>query len=328
MAKVFPWQQALWQQLVSRQNLAHAYLFYGAQGIGKRAFVEQLAAFLLCQHPQPLKACGQCTSCKLLAAETHPDIYHLEPEEAGKNIVIGQVRELVESLAQTPQQGGRQVVIVEPTEAMTIGASNALLKNLEEPSGKTIFLLVTHQISFLLPTIKSRCVLQQCPMPTAEQALAWLQANHQQPTETLQAALNLAAGSPLKAQGLLAQDALSQYQQVIDGVKKLFKQQVNPSDLAQAWAKIPQELIFDWFSYWAHAMLRFKLTQAADLIEDDEMAAVIKFVAPKANLENLLDMQNWLLEHRQKVLKRVPLRADLLLEALLGRWLTLLPRKV
>ncbi|MFT0212431.1 DNA polymerase III subunit delta' [Pseudomonas sp. F1_0610] len=327
MSELFPWQQSMWQQLTANSQFAHAYLFYGHQGIGKRQFVECFAALLLCQKPQQ-KACGHCSSCRLLAAQTHPDFFHLAPEEEGKSIVIGQVRELVADIAQTAQQGGRQVVIVEPTEAMTLGASNALLKNLEEPSGSTVFLLVSDQISFLLPTIKSRCVLQKCTMPNNQQALDWLKsAKPDIQDNDLQAALALAGNSPLKALSLLELDVLAQYERVVEGVKKLFKQQVTASDLALAWAKIPQEWLINWFADWTQAILRFKLTQDMPLLETNSMFPVIKYLAEKTQLEPLIEVQNWLLDHRQKVLKRVPLRADLLFEGLLYRWLGLLARK-
>ena len=165
MAEVYPWQENLWQQLAGRAQHAHAYLLHGPAGIGKRALAERLMARLLCLSPSGLDACGNCKSCHLLAAGTHPDNFVLEPEEADKPIKVDQVRELVEFVVQTAQLGGRKVVLLEPAEAMNLNAANALLKSLEEPSGNTVLLLISHQPSRLLPTIKSRCVQQACPLP-------------------------------------------------------------------------------------------------------------------------------------------------------------------
>lgn len=111
---------------------------------------ERLMARLLCQQPQGLDACGGCKACMLLKAGSHPDNFVLEPEEADKPIKVDQVRELVAFVVQTAQLGGRKVVLIEPVEAMNVNASNALLKSLEEPSGDTVLLLVTHQPSRLL----------------------------------------------------------------------------------------------------------------------------------------------------------------------------------
>ncbi|HBZ99725.1 MAG TPA: DNA polymerase III subunit delta', partial [Pseudomonas sp.] len=71
--------------------------------------------------------------------------------------------DLVGFVTQTAQLGGRKVILLEPAEAMNLNAANALLKSLEEPSGDTVLLLISHQPSRLLPTIKSRCVQQACP---------------------------------------------------------------------------------------------------------------------------------------------------------------------
>ncbi|MFO6082911.1 DNA polymerase III subunit delta', partial [Pseudomonas aeruginosa] len=160
MADIYPWQQALWSQLGGRAQHAHAYLLYGPAGIGKRALAEHWAAQLLCQRPAAAGACGECKACQLLAAGTHPDYFVLEPEEAEKPIRVDQVRDLVGFVVQTAQLGGRKVVLLEPAEAMNVNAANALLKSLEEPSGDTVLLLISHQPSRLLPTIKSRCVQQ------------------------------------------------------------------------------------------------------------------------------------------------------------------------
>ena len=140
----------------------------------QRALADNLVALLLCQHPAGGRACGQCKGCQLLAAGTHPDFFLLEPEEPEKPIRVDQVRELVDFVVQTAQLGGRKVVLLEPAEAMNLNSANALLKSLEEPSGDTVLLLISHQPSRLLPTIKSRCVQQACPQPSAEQSRAYL----------------------------------------------------------------------------------------------------------------------------------------------------------
>ncbi len=326
-SSLFPWQSSLWQSLAGRKQQAHAYLLHGPAGSGKRALAEHFAAFLLCKSPAQQQPCGQCSACKLYTADTHPDLVRLEPEEAGKGILIASVRELVSKILQTSQQGGRKVVIVEPAEAMTTGSANALLKSLEEPAGSTVFLLISHQFSFLLPTIKSRCVLQVCPLPTEQASVQWLQQQQSElTTEQCETLLALASGSPLNAQKLLDSDVLAIREQVVSGVKQLFKQQSSPSDLAVAWAKMPQELLFDWFCQWAQLILRYKMTEDESQLGLADMRIVLKHVAPRAPLALLLETQDWLLEHRQKVLRRVPLRADLLLEGLLVRWQALLPR--
>ncbi|MHC6224719.1 DNA polymerase III subunit delta' [Pseudomonas sp. X10] len=321
MAEAFPWQQALWQQLAGRSQHAHAYLLHGPQGIGKRALAERLMARLLCLQPQGLDACGQCKSCLLLKAGSHPDNFILEPEEADKPIKIDQVRDLVSFVVQTAQQGGRKVVLIEPVEAMNINASNALLKSLEEPSGDTVLLLVSHQPSRLLPTIKSRCQQVACPQPSLAQSKTWLATALPDCDEAERdELLALAAGSPLMAVSLQGQGVREQRALVTEGVKKLLKQQQSPSQLAEAWNGIPLLLLFDWFCDWAHLILRYQLTQDEEGLGLGDMRKVVQYLAQKSRQDKVLEIQEWILGQRQKVLGKANLNRVLLLEALLASW--------
>jgi DNA polymerase-3 subunit delta' len=324
VAEAYPWQQALWQQLAGRQQHAHAYLLHGPAGIGKRHLAERLMALLLCQRPNGLEACGQCKGCHLLAAGSHPDNYILEPEEADKGIKVDQVRDLVGFVVQTAQLGGRKVVLLEPVEAMNINAANALLKSLEEPAGNTVLLLVSHQPSRLLPTVKSRCVQQACPLPDQASSLAWLtEALPECGEDERRELLTLAGGSPLMARRLHQQGVREQRALVVDGVKKLLKQQASASQLAEAWKTLPMAMLFDWFCDWTQAMLRYQLTQDEEGLGLADMRKVVQYLAGKTPQARVLAMQDWLLQQRQKVLNKANLNSVLLLEALLVQWASL-----
>ncbi|WP_434609612.1 DNA polymerase III subunit delta' [Pseudomonas sp. R1-7] len=324
MAEAYPWQDALWQQLAGRTQHAHAYLLHGPAGIGKRALAERLMASLLCLAPTPANACGECKSCLLLKAGSHPDNYILEPEEADKAIKVDQVRDLVSFVVQTSQMGGRKVVLIEPVESMNINAANALLKSLEEPSGDTVLLLVSHQPSRLLPTIKSRCVQQGCPLPSEAMSLQWLaQALPDSTDEERGELLTLAAGSPLAAVSLQAQGVREQRALVVDGVKKLLKQQQSPTQLAEGWNAIPLLLLFDWFCDWSSLILRYQLTEDEAGLGLADMRKVIQYLAQKSSQDKILNIQDWILAQRQKVLSKANLNRVLLLEALLVQWASL-----
>lgn len=317
----YPWQTALWQQFSSRTQHAHAYLLHGPKGIGKRALAQRLMALLLCQRPLPDAACGQCKACHLLAAGTHPDNYVLEPEEADKAIKVDQVRELVAFVVQTAQLGGRKVVLIEPVEAMNVNAANALLKSLEEPSGDTVLLLVSHQPSRLLPTLKSRCVQQACPLPGREPSLAWLTAALPELEDAArEELLTLAAGSPLAAVELEAQGIRAQRALVVEGVKKLLKQQQSPTQLAESWNGVPLLLLFDWFCDWSNLILRYQFTTDEAGLGLADMRKVVQYLAQKSTQAKVLVMQEWILVQRQKVLAKANLNRVLLLESLLVAW--------
>ena len=321
---ILPWQADLWGLLAGRQQHAHAYLLHGPAGIGKRALAERLMALLLCQRPSAAGACGSCKSCMLLAAHTHPDHYILEPEEADKAIRVDQVRQLVAFVTQTAQLGGRKVVLLEPAEAMNLNAANALLKSLEEPAGDTVLLLISHQPSRLLPTIKSRCVQQNCPLPGRQQSLDWLskQLPELSPEERVEL-LALAANSPLAAVDLHGAGVLAMRRQVVEGVKGLLKRQQSASQLAEAWNAIPLLLLLDWFCEWAHLILRYQMAGDEAELGAADMQKVVQYLGQKTTAARLLAFQDWLLAHRQKVLGKANLNRVLLLEALLVQWASL-----
>lgn len=326
MLEVYPWQDALWQQFANRTSHAHAYLLHGPVGIGKRVFLERLAALLLCQRKGVQEACGECKSCLLRIAGSHPDWFDLHPADDKKTVGVDDVRELIGFVSKTPQLGGRKLITVldPPAEDMTLAASNALLKSLEEPAGNTVLLLLSHQPGRLLPTIKSRCVLQASPLPDATTSLAYLrQRLPDLDVATCGQLLSLSAGSPLRAERVHAEGLLEQRALVVEGVKKLLKQQVAPSPLAESWNAVPLLALFDWFCDWVQLILRHQLTTDEAGLGAEDMAKVVQYLAQKAAQSRVLALQDWLLAQRQKVLGKAPLNRQLLLEALLVQWASL-----
>ena len=325
MAEVHPWQQALWAQLTQRSQQAHAYLLHGPQGSGKRDFAQNFAWYLLCQNPAPLQRCGVCKGCLLLDAGTHPDLFNLEPAADKKTVGVDDVRQLIEFVNKTAQLGGRKVILIAepPVEDMTLAASNALLKSLEEPAGNTVMLLISHQPSRLLPTIKSRCVLQACPLPSVAQSVTYIHDKLGLDEERTRELLALSGGSPLSAKEHFHTDILKQREQVVAGVKKILKQHVTATQLAEEWKTIPLLLLLDWFISWMQHTLAYQLTQAPEHLGLDDMAKVIEYLAGKSQSSTIIELHEWLLEQRQKVLGKGNLNAVLLLKALLIRWASL-----
>jgi DNA polymerase-3 subunit delta' len=187
-----------------------------------------------------------------------------------------------------------------------------------------VLLLVSHQPSRLLPTIKSRCQQVACPQPSVEHSQAWLASALPDCDESeRQELLTLAAGSPLRAATLQAQGIREQRARVTDGVKKLLKQQQSPSQLAEAWGSVPLLLLFDWFFEWSQLILRYQLTQDEEGLGLADMRKVVQYLAQKARQDKVLQTQAWVLEQRQKVLGKTNLNRVLLLEALLAHWVQL-----
>ena len=196
----YPWQELQWQRitrLIETDKLPHALLLNGIEETGKLDFALALAARLLCQKPHAGRACGDCRTCKLYEAGSHPDLLRVEPEAKGKAISVDAIRDLSSFSAKTAMLGGWRIVIVNPTEAMTRSAANALLKTLEEPGEATLLLLIYHQKGDLLATIRSRCQSLLFPLPPLAQIIPWLR--RQVDDDQVDALIELGSGRPLRA---------------------------------------------------------------------------------------------------------------------------------
>src|SRR5216684_7504923 len=134
-------------------RVAHAYIFSGARGVGKTTAARILAKALNCVNGPTPEPCGVCDSCKEIAAGTSLDVIEID---AASNRGIDQIRELREMVRYAPAGGRYKVVILDEAHMLTDEASNALLKTLEEPPDKVIFVMATTEPENLAETIRSR----------------------------------------------------------------------------------------------------------------------------------------------------------------------------
>ena len=186
-----------------RGGANHAYLLTGAMGIGKRTFAKVLACALFCMSEQ--KPCGVCEACRRVMSGNEPDVLEVYPE-AGKQIPVDTVRDVIRTVSQHAFGTGYRVVLIEPVEKMNPAGQNALLKSLEEPLSNVVFLLMTHEFSATLGTIASRCVrVKMTPWPD-EQIVQALTAKGYSSDEARRIA-PLSGGSIGTALSLLEGDA-------------------------------------------------------------------------------------------------------------------------
>jgi len=271
----YPWHTPIWQHLTQRYHsdqLPHALLLSGNPGLGKAAFSEQLAHWLLCEEttkgqrtpvtgqPSP---CGKCNGCMLYKAGSHPDVMRVSPESEGKVITVDSVRSIAGFLALKSQFAEYQIVIVSPAEAMNKYAANGLLKTLEEPTPGVLLLLVTHDATSLLPTVRSRCQTVAIPVPEQTQASDWLtqaMAQHKLQAEDTEPLLRLADGAPLLALEYARAGTLSNHQQLLQSFEKLAKKQSDPVTEAGLWVSTGLAPSLKWMYLWVAELIRFKST--------------------------------------------------------------------
>lgn len=165
------WAVELLQGAVQHDRVGHAYLITGPAQIGKTTLARTFAQALNCAAAAGERPCGDCRSCRLIAAGRHPDVRLVAPEVSGRGkltVKIDQIRELQSGLNLAAYEARRKVAILPRFDAATPGAANAFLKTLEEPPGDVVLLLTAADADTLLATIPSRCrVLGLRPLPTA-----------------------------------------------------------------------------------------------------------------------------------------------------------------
>ena len=132
------------------QEMTHAWLFTGPPGSGRSNTAVAFAAALLCESG----GCNNCLNCRTAIAGTHADIELIETE--GLSIKIDEIRELITRASWSPSVGGYRVVVIEDADRLTESAANALLKAIEEPGLRTVWLLCAPSATDVLPTIRSR----------------------------------------------------------------------------------------------------------------------------------------------------------------------------
>ena len=187
------------KRAIKKDTLAHSYLFWGNEGIGKKWVALQLAKTLNClrEGTEQGDACDQCISCKKIDDGLHPDVLVLEPEN--QTLKVDQVRQMQRDLAYRPYEGRRRVCILAASDRMAPNMSNVLLKTLEEPPLHTVIILLANNTRLLLPTILSRCQpihFNPLPIPLVSK---WLMKQIGLSEREAHLLASLSEGSPGKA---------------------------------------------------------------------------------------------------------------------------------
>jgi len=136
------------------ERVAHGYIFSGARGVGKTTTARILAKALNCAHGPTVTPCGECPSCREIAAGNSIDVMEID---AASNRGIDEIRELRENVRYLPARDRYKIFIIDEAHMLTTEAFNALLKTLEEPPPRSLFILATTEPHKLPSTIQSRC---------------------------------------------------------------------------------------------------------------------------------------------------------------------------
>ena len=155
------------------QEMTHAWIFTGPPGSGRSSAAIAFAQSLIC----PQGGCATCNQCRSAKSHAHPDVEIMRTE--GLSIKIEEIRELLTRTSWAPSMGGWRIVVMEDADRLTESAANALLKAIEEPGARTVWLLCAPTLHDILPTIRSRCRHIQLRTPTTTAVSAFLQRRDQ-----------------------------------------------------------------------------------------------------------------------------------------------------
>ena len=293
----------LLRQAVSGGKVAHAYLFVGPAGVGKRTVAMELAKSLNCLAPLPEGgACDACASCRKISAVpiVHPDLRVISPE--GRFIKTDQIRELQEEMYARPNEGRMRVAIIDGADRMNAESANRLLKLLEEPPGYAILILLTHNLSGVLPTLISRCQVVNFPPLNPEDVAGVLRDRFGLDAGQAKLYSALAGGSIGRALALSQDEGMAARR---DHSCELLQKLAEMDDLALiGQAELldkDKEHLDDWFDLataWLRDALVLAQTGSTQLVMNTDRMNVVRSLADHFGSANILDMLSAITEVR------------------------------
>ena len=282
-------ESAVTQLRTALQNdrLAHAYLLHGPKGTGKKLTALKFTKALYCTA-DALGACDACATCRKIANRNHPDVLFIEPE--GAAVRIEAIRTIQNRLVYKPYESQRTTVIIDGCEVLSLPASNALLKTLEEPPGSALLLLLASRKEALPLTILSRCRLLPF-RPLAPQHIATLLCQRGVDIATARSAALLAEGSMEAFADADPANVLARRQAAYDLLSDTLTAR-DPGLFARtrqlAGKRDQCEELLRWFAVLCRDMLILKAAPAIPLHNQDKRAGLTELALPLTR-ERLLD---------------------------------------
>lgn len=285
---------AVLRRALENDRLAHAYLFLGPEGVGKKTVALAFARAVQCREVAG-DFCGRCAECLRITSGNHPDVRVLEPAPGKKEISIGQIRDLERELSFRPFSGKRKVAVVDPAPLMNAAAQNALLKTLEEPAGVSLIILVAGSAGGLLPTLVSRCLRLTFASLSPEAVADFLVSHKGMERERAIILAGLAAGNPGRA--------LSPQLQVLVERRRVWLEKLGSleqSNYRQACA-VGEELaadkeesvsFLDWMEGWYRDLMVYSVRANAEQLLNRDLQNEIERQAACYGLERILDLRS------------------------------------
>lgn len=330
---IFPWNLAIWETLTQhRERAAHAWLFKGPPGVGKIDTAIQFALYLLAEG-----VAEKAKVHELFAVGSHPDFHVLMPEAqcvdgegvleeyavryAGtgtgkpKSVIsVDQIRLLIDRVSTRAHTGANKCVIISPADCMNSNSANALLKVLEEPPTRTLFLLISAMPHRLPLTIVSRCSPVDVRVPDHSSARTWL-LDQGLPDANVDVLLALAGGAPLRAERLHQTGFLELRREWMSDVLQLMEDHQDPLAVAAKWKRSDRSMAMDWLHRFVVDLTRVIFCEHPHTLYNPDLRGRLQDLRKRINVTALFELSERL--GRSKQLLVTPVDQDLVMEDLL-----------
>jgi len=274
---------------LSKENLHHAYLFYGREGLGKKDLLTYVSNAILCESAN-LVSCGKCKNCKLILSNTHPDLHVILKEEGKKNISISQIINLREKIYESAFLGKNKIISIPNIESMSRDASDAILKILEEPPKDTFFIMSSNFIHQIPSTIRSRSIEIEITTPSFNECHEWLSESY---SENIDLGIELSNNRPLVAKYLMDLNILELRSTFIKDISGIIKSGKHIVNISEQWCKeletLPLKL--EWMSYiLIDAIKHESANEHAEVLSDSEN--ITRYLGENSDIFNLHELLN------------------------------------
>ncbi len=316
-----PWvSDTFINEVVEAFNNTHALLINGPQAIGKSHLAAKACRALL-------ERISTQQTTNLVQAGTHPDFHvltsafsyyqldcglknsalryldaeALEKKRLSRQISVESIRLLISNMSESSALGGYKLAVIYPAEDLNKNSANALLKFLEEPPAQTLIILISHDISKLPATIRSRCVRLNFPIPDTDASRQWLQQIYSE-NDGIENALTLASDRPLLAQQYLQNNQQQIVDVLINDVEQLVsagETEANVISIARKWIKLKQtDFILNWLCQLFSDLIKIK--SSASKTRSGDYGSKLLNISEQLSVVKLFDVYDYFLTVNQR----------------------------
>ncbi|MCC6545355.1 MAG: DNA polymerase III subunit delta' [Nitrospirae bacterium] len=278
------------KRAIATDHAAHAYIFHGPEGVGKKLAAMTFAMAMNCTEDKG-DACGQCISCRKISSGIHPDFTLLDQDSG--DIKIAAIRDLINGMVYKPLEAKKRVIIVNGAERFNLSSSNAFLKTLEEPPANTVIILISSSPDMLLQTILSRCQkisFSQIPPDIIAGILMDKMGIEEVQADFVSC---MSDGSPGKAISLASEDIQQIRLHILNGIFTTNRESRGAVfELSEKYSKDDDSFynVLFWIITCLRDMLILKENGDSGLIINKDVSRILTDLKNRMSLERLLDI--------------------------------------